>query len=156
MHRLVDVIAVEAGVVPKDITGAAQTGDYVKLTEYQRCLILISQGAWAGGTPALTLKQATDASGTGEKALAFTERFTQVGLTGSGLAKTAVDSDTFNLPNVANTINVLDIHGSHLDVNNGFTHLRVAVASPGANADLLRIGYLLYDARFKPASDPKL
>lgn len=149
--KLVELMGMETGVLPKDITGAAQTGDYVSLKNYQHCTIIIQQGAWAGGTPAVTLHQATDVAATAEKALSFTKRWTKVGVTGTTFVETAVTSDTFNLPAVANTINVLEIDADTLDVSGGFDCMTVKVASPGANADLLSITYILAGARYPQA-----
>lgn len=152
--KLVELFGIETGVLPKDITGAAQTGDYVSLKGYDHVSILIQQGAWAGATPAVTLFQAQDVAATAEKALSFTKRWTKVGVTGTTFVETAVVSDTFNLPAVANTINVLEIDADTLDVNNGFDCVTVKVASPSTNADLLSITYLLSGARFKGAVMP--
>lgn len=151
--KLVEWMGIETGVLPKDITGAAQVGDYVSLKNYDHCTIIIQQGAWAGGTPAVTLEQATDVANSlsDSKTLAFTKRWTKVGVTGTTFVETAVVSNTFNLPAVANTINVLEIDAQDLDVTNGFDCLTAKVASPSTNADLLSITYLLSGARFKQA-----
>lgn len=155
---LVESMQVESGVLPKDITGAAQTGDYVSLKNYTRCTVIIQQGAWAGGTPAVTLLQATDVAATDEKALGFTKRWTKVAVTGTTFVETAVAANTFNLPAVANTMNVIEVEASSLDTNNGFDCFRVHVATPGANADLLCILYILHGARYPQAvmSDAKV
>jgi hypothetical protein len=81
-----------------------------------------------------------------------------VGLTGTTYTKTAVTSDTFNLPAVANTLNVLEIDADDLDVENGFDCVRLNIASPGANADLIAVHYLLTGARYAKATaiDPKV
>lgn len=149
--RLVEKHGYEVAILPKDITGAAQTGDYVSFKNYQHCTIKIYQGAWAGGTPAVTLFQATDVAASGEKALGFTKRWTKVGVTGTTFVETAVTSDTFNLPAVANTINIIEIDADMLDVTNGFDCLTVKVASPGSNADLLFAEYELHGARYPQA-----
>lgn len=152
--RFVELFGIENGVLPKDITGAAQTGDYVSLKNYSHCAVVIQQGAWAGGTPAVTMLQAKDVAATDEKALAFTTRWTKVSLTGTTFVETAVTSSTFNLPAVANTMNVIDIDAATLDTTNGFDCIRVHVATPGANADLLDIHYFLYGARYLGATMP--
>lgn len=152
--RIVENMAIEVGAVPIDTTGAAVTGDYVSLRDYGKLVITICQGAWAGGTPAVTLKQATDVAGTSEKALSFSWRWTKVALTGTTFTKTAVSSDTFNLPAVANTINVIEVDATDLDVANGFDCVRLAIASPGANADLVCVHYLLAAPRFRGANPP--
>jgi len=156
--RDLDTRIVEVGAVPIDTTGAAVTGDYVSLKNYRRLMIVISQGAWAGGTPAVTLKQATDVAASDEKALGFTYRWTKVGLTGTTFTKTAVTSNTFNLPAVANTINVLIVDAMDLDADNGFDCVSCQIASPGANADLISMVYILDEARYNQATmiDPKV
>jgi hypothetical protein len=63
-------------------------------------------------------------------------RWQKVGLSGTTFAKTAVTSDTFNLPNVANTMTVIEIDAATLDASTTSTASRVDIASPGANADL--------------------
>lgn len=151
----IELMQTEVAIVPKDITGAAQSGDYVSLKNYTGVVIVIQQGAWAGGTPAVTLHQAQDVAGTGEKVLSFTNRWTKVGLVTSGtFVKTAVVNDTFNLPAVANTMNKIFIESAELDTDNGFDCLRVGIASPGVNADLLEAHYDLYGARYPQAVMP--
>lgn len=149
---LIEQLGIEVAAVPIDTTGAAVTGDYYSLKAYNHITFIIAQGAWAGGTPAVTLKQATDVAGTGEKALSFSYRWTQVALTGTGYTKTAVTSDTFNLPATANTINVLEVEASDLDTNNGFDCVRVAIASPGASADLICVVAILSQPRYEQAA----
>jgi hypothetical protein len=156
--KLVENFCIEAGAVPLDTTGAAVTGDYVSMKDYRHLTIIIQQGAWAGGTPAVTLKQATAVAGTGEKALSFSKRWTKVALTGTTFTETAVTSDTFNLPATANTMNVLEIDAEDLDVANGFDCVRLGIATPGANADLISATYILSEPRYAQAllPDPKV
>jgi hypothetical protein len=152
--KLVERMGFETAIVPKDITGAAQVGDYISLKDYTHVSIRIQQGAWAGGTPAVTLFQATDVAASGEKALGLTKRWTKVGVTGTTFVETAVAADTFNLPAVANTITILEIDAADLDGDNAFDCLTIKVASPGANADLLSADYLLSGARYGQAVMP--
>lgn len=153
LHPAEDMKFISA-VVPIDTTGAGQSGDWVSLKNYHSCAIWICQGAWAGGTSAVTLEQATDVAGTGAKALAFPLRWTGVALTDDNLAETAVTSDTFNLPNTANTTNLLFVRASQLDVDGGFDCIRVVCATPGANADLIAVSYVLLNPRFSQADPP--
>jgi hypothetical protein len=154
----VETIAIEAGAVPVNTTGAAVTGAYVSMKDFSHLTIIIQQGAWAGGTPAVTLKQATAIAGTSAKALSFVNRWTKVALSGTTFVKTAVTGDTFNLPNVANTVNVIEIDAEMLDASNDFDCVGVDIASPGANADLVSVTYLLSGARYPQATlaDPKV
>lgn len=155
MPGLVELMGIETAVAPKDIISAAQTGDWVSLKHYSHCTIILIQGAWTSGTPAVTLLQAPDVTGGGSKALEFTRRWSKVGLSiGSQFIMTAVAANTFNLPNVANTINVLEVNGDDLDVDGGFDCLSVSVASPGAVADLLTVLYILSGARYAQSNMP--
>ncbi len=156
--NLVENGQIEVGAVPIDTTGAVVASDHVSLKDYSHLTIVITQGAWAAGTSAVTLAQSTVVAGTDDKTLAFTTRWTKVGLTGTTYTKTAVTANTFDLPNVANTINVLEIDADTLDTANGFDCVQVDCASPGANADLISIVFVLSGARYPQATaiDPKV
>jgi len=137
-----ETIFPEMGAVPIDTTGAVVTGTAVNMANYGKLMIVISQGAWAGGTPAVTLTQATVEAFTDEKSLAMDYYWTK--LAGASITtKTAITSDTFNLPATANTVTVLQIDASDLDSDNEFNWVRVNIASPGANADLISVFYIL-------------
>lgn len=151
--RIVENCKIVVGAVPIDTNGAAVTGDYVSLGKYSHLTITIMQGAWAGGTPAVTLLQATDVAASGAKALGMDWYWTGVALTDDNYTKTAVVSDTFNLPAVANTVTIIEVDASDLDVDNGFDCVRVGIASPGASADLIAVHYLLSGSRY-PSADP--
>ena len=150
--RFIENNKIVVGSVPIDTTGAAVTGDYVSMKGYEHLTIIIMQGAWAGGTPAVTLKQATDVAGTNEKTLSFTKYFSGVALTNDTLTATTVSSDTFNLTTTANTYTVIEVDASSLDVDNGFDCVRLAIASPGGNADLIASLYILSFARYPQAT----
>lgn len=152
--RLVENAKVVVGAVPVDTTGAAVTGDYVSMKGYTHLTVIIMQGAWAGGTPAVTLKQATDVSATGEKALSFTKYWSGTAQTNDQYAATAVVSDTFNLSATANKVSIIEVNASDLDIDNGFDCVRVGIASPGANADLIAVLYVLTGARYPQAITP--
>lgn len=151
-NNIIENFGIEGAAVPINTTGAAVTGQYVSLKGFGRLLVIIMQGAWAGGTPAVTMKQATAIAGTGEKALSFATMWTKVAITGTTWVRTAVASNTFNLPAVANTMSAIEINATDLDVANGFDCVRLDVASPGANADLICAIYILGDARFRGAA----
>lgn len=151
---------IEVSNVPIDTTGAGRTGDYYSLKDFQGIVFVIFQGAWAGGTPAVTLKQATDISGTSAKALGFTEKYSKVGLTGTVNVLTAVASNTFNLTATANRIEMIEVSAADLDRDNGFDCCGLDIATPGANADLICVAAILYGPRYQgdPAilPDPKV
>lgn len=160
MSLFLERFQVEVSNVPIDTTGAAANGDWYNLAKYGRIVFVIAQGAWAGGTPAVTLEQATSAAGGGGKALSFTTRYHKVALTGTVWVKAAVTSDTFNLPATANTMHAIEVDAAALDTNNDFQYARVVVASPGANADLIAIIAILGDAAYPDQvallTDPKV
>lgn len=155
LPTLVELMGFETAVAPKDITGAANTGDWISLKHYTHVTIIIIQGAWAGGTPAVTLLQSPDVSGAGNKPVEFTSRWSKIGLgAGSQFVKSAVTANTFNLPATANTITVLEVNGDDLDVDGGFDCLSVNVGTPGVFADLLAVLYILSGARYGQSSMP--
>jgi hypothetical protein len=155
LPALVELMGFETAVAPKDITGVAQVGDWMSLKNYAHVTIILIQGAWAGGTPAVTLNQATDVTGATSKPLSFTSRWVKIGLLpASTFGRLAVTNDSFTLPNTPNNITILEVNGDDLDVDNGYDCLSVAVASPGAFADLLTVLYVLSGARYPQAQMP--
>lgn len=124
---------------PKDITGAAQTSGWIYLAPSSKVIFVVIQGAWAGGTPALTFEQAQDSAGLNPKALPYEEKYTLAAAVGSKALQVPVVANTSNLLAVAGGITLVEIDSTALDQNNGYKTARVAVATPGANADLLCI-----------------
>jgi len=121
---LVESAKVVWAAAPLDITGAGFNGDWVDLKTFRKVAVVLLTGAWAGGTAAVTLEQATDVSGTSGKALSFAYQYVSTGLTSDSPTKTAVTSNTFNL-SVAVTSHVIEVLASDLDIANGFDCLRV-------------------------------
>jgi hypothetical protein len=112
----------------QDINGATLGEDYVSLKAYEHVGVVINSGNVAGNIT-VTLKQATAVAGTAEKALAF-DSYWKDGV------KTAVTSDTFDILAASddNTVIVIPIDASELDVDNGFDCLRVDLTDPSAAA----------------------
>lgn len=152
LKHLVEQVKLLRGAEPKNYTGAAMADAYVSLKNYQTLTIKISTGAWAGGTAAVTLSQATAVAGTGAKALAFTDYWDDTTTTGT-LVKKAASSNTFNLA-AANKSYVIHVDATMLDVAGGFDCVTLAVASPGANNDFYSVEYILSDARYQQATPP--
>lgn len=156
MGQLSECLRVIPAFVPIDTNGAGQDGDWINLKYWRRALIVIMKGAWAGGTPAVTLQQATDATGSGAKALSFAKQLKGTALTADQPSINTVTSDTFNLAATANEFHLIDVHSQDLDLANNFAYIRVRVASPGANADLIAGLYILGDGTWagKPSTLP--
>lgn len=139
---------------PKDTTGAAYNGDYINMSLIEELWILISQGAWAGGTPAVTLGQGTTAAGGTTVALTAFEAWTATGLTVDTPAAVTVTAGTFNLTATANSFTLIRARANQM--TEGYKYLRAEVASPGANADLVSMVYigvgLKYHGKYPPTS----
>lgn len=150
--RSVDNVKYVLAATLKNYTGAAMTAKYVSLKNYNHITIIIQTGAWAAGTAAVTLLQASDVSATGAKALAVAKMWTST-LASDTLAENTVTSNTFNL-DTADTLYIIEIDAATLDVSNGFDCLTLAVASPGANADFYGVQYRLSGARYAQAALP--
>lgn len=130
---------------PKNYTGAAMAAKYVSLKLYAMLTIVIQTGAWAAGTAAVSLLQATKVDATGAKALAMPWVWHDVATSGA-LVKTAVTSDTFNL-DTADKLYVIPVDPRSLDIAGGFDCVTLVVASPGANADYYGVTYILDHGR---------
>ncbi len=152
LGSIIEFGQIEAAAVPIDTTSAAVAGDWMSFANYDHCDIVIIQGAWAGGTPAVTLDEAKTNAGGDTQDLSFTYYYSKTALTGTTWAKTAVTSDTFNLTAVANIITVIPIDADHLDVDDDYDFFQLSIASPGANADLICAMYLFSRPRFAGAS----
>ncbi len=153
--RLIEMLKPVWAVEPKNYTGAAITKQWASMKLYDRLLILIQTGAWAGGTAAVTLKQAVDVSGTSSKALAITEMWVNTALAPDTFTKTAVVANTFNL-DTANLLYVIEVKAIDLDNANSFDCVSIDAASPGSNADLYGVVYLGAAARYPDASLPSM
>lgn len=150
--HLVEQIKILRAAEPKSYSGAAMADAYVSLKNYGLLTIVIHTGAWAGGTAAVTLTQASAVAGTGAKALAFTDYWDDVTTTGT-LVKKAASSNTFNL-GTANKTYVIHVDPITLDLANGFDCVTLSVATPGANADFYTATYYLGEPRFAQATPP--
>lgn len=138
------------GAPPQSYSGTAMTANYVSLKGYDRLWIIINTGAWAGGTAAVTLSQATAVAGTSAKALGMSFMYVNTSAAKGVFTKTAVTSNTFNL-DTANLQYQIEVNASDLDVDNAFDCVTLAVASPGGNADFYSVVYILGPARWPDA-----
>lgn len=148
--NIVENAKVVSAIAPINATGAGQDGDLVSLANCERCFIVIQCGAWAGGTSAVTVTQEQSASGTSNTAVAFTKKTEYVHATDDIGAEVAVTSNTFNL-DTANEVHVIEIKPE--DLTDGYTHIRVELATPGSNNDYVSAMYVLTGIKYAGAAD---
>lgn len=153
---LVERAQICAGFGPVDTSAAANNGDWVSMKDFDSCAIIFFKGAGtAGDDPTLTLKQATDVSGTGAKALNFSRvDYKQGTLTSLGTFTTAMQAPANTYLDATSAENagiyVVEVKSDDLDVNNGFDCVQFSVADIGTNAQLGAALYLLRGARYNP------
>lgn len=144
MGELTQKTKLVAVAAPASWASTAATTEYICMKNADRVRFIIQTGAWAGGTAAVTLKQATSDGGS-LATLGFTQYY--YGTTETLTAATA-SSSTFNL-SAANTKYVIEVKASDLNVASGYDWVAIAVASPGANADYYSITAEVYDLRYQ-------
>ena len=152
MRLLVENMKIIRAADPKDYTGAAFAGYWVSMKNYSHLTILITTGAWAAGTAAVTVEEATHIAGTANVALPFSWQWNDVAATGT-LVKTAVTANTFNLA-VASKLYIIEIDATELTTSLHKDCVTVKVATPGVNADLYCIDYILSGARYAQDTPP--
>ena len=141
------------GLAP--ITPSSSTPDYVSMKAHQKLtvIIIVDNGSTVTGS-AITLKQAQDVSGTGEKALEFETVYANEDTGDSDtLVETAVTSDTFTTDdtNTKNLLYVIEVDADQLDADNNFDCVRVGTGD-GANMVLCAL-YYLHAPRYAPTLD---
>lgn len=152
LDEQVTTVVAAAGLL---LTSTLGDTTYVSMKGYSRCRITISiaDGTTVTGST-ITLKQATAVAGTGEKALEFTRMLanTDVGAS-KAMVETAVASNTFTTQttNSKDSLYIIDVKASDLDVANGFDCLRVDGTGHAATAS--RGVVVLYDLYGKRYSD---
>lgn len=153
-NKFLSSFGVHTAIQPHDATGAASNGAYFSLKYAEEVIFLISKGAWAGGTPAVTLEQATSIAGTTSKALGFTQAWTKGSAAADLWVPVVVAANTFNLVATPNTLAAVEVSAQMLDKNNAYTCVRIIVGTPGANADLVSCVAIFRGERYE--NDPSL
>jgi len=152
---LLEKLNIASGFLPVDMSGGANSADYVSIKGYNRIGVLPCKNAGtAGDDPTLTIQQAQDVSGTGAKALNFTTIFTK-----QDTVLTGVNSWTKNTQSAGNTYTdatsaedaalwYVEFRADELDVDNGFDCITASVADVGTNAQLGALMFLLGEPRY--------
>jgi len=146
-NLFVEAAQVVVAFPPVDTQSGANNGDWVSMKNFDRLTVLFIKAAGvAGDDPVLTMKQATDVSGSGAKALNFTRVDSKVGV------QTGIGSFTTNTQAAGNTYTdtvsaeaqglfAIEIQASDLDVSNGFDCVQFSVPDTGsAGAQLRKYG----------------
>ena len=126
-------LAVVATVDPMDGATTARSSDYVNMEEFDKLLAIVLVGAITGTIDA-KLEQATDSSGTDVK-----------DVTGKAITQVADDEDNGQM--------LINLRADELDMDNGFTHVRLTVTPTGGTTNLLGAVILAGDPKNYPASN---
>lgn len=148
--RLIDKAKIVVGCPPAALATTAGDGDYVSMKGYDRLTMILSvDNATTVTGGAVTLLQAQDVSATGAKELAFSTVYANIDVgAGEALTETAVTSNTFTTTTVdnKNSLYVIEIKASDLDVDNGFDCVRIDVASMASAVG--SVIYILHPQRY--------
>lgn len=157
--HILEKLMIVAGIIPVDLESGANNGDWVSLKNYGRCAVVVYKAAGtAGDDPVITLKQATDVSGTNAKALNFTRIDAKVGVqTGIGqfttVTQAAANTYTDAVSAEAQAVFVVDIKAEDLDIDGGFDCLQLSIPDTGsAGAEIGSAFYLLHEPRYAKAT----
>jgi len=157
MHSLlVENIQIVSAFDPVNLASGANAGDWVSLENYRGVACLLRKNAaTAGDDPTITIEQATDASGTGAKAVNFTRVDTKedadITTVGTFTTVTQAAGNTYTHAAYAEVeaITVIDITEDLMDAAGGFTFVRMSVDDPGTNAQIADGLYLLHGPRYQ-------
>lgn len=165
--RLLESINIVSAAPVQDINSDLD-GDWVSLENYDGCLVVFHKNAGtAGDDPSILMLQATDVSGTSSKALNFNHLYYKVGataLSGQGTFTKITGTATNDLDLVTafgtdigadtgETLCVVDIKASDLDVSNGFSCIQLSIEGDDiGNSTYGAAYYILYGARYPGAT----
>ena len=124
---------------PADISGGSPTERYINAKLSPHWLIVVGVKASAGtDTAAITISQATDSSGTGDKAVSFTTYYAMASVSASTYALSAATASSNTITTAATTneqIYVIPVNvDSMLDIANSFDWFKINITDPGNNA----------------------
>ena len=135
LDEQVQTVVAAAGLL---LTSTLGDTTYVSMKNFARAriTIVIADGTTVTGST-ITLKQATAIAGTSEKALAFTRMLANTDYAASKtMVETAVTSNTFTTQttNSKDSVYIIDVDASDLDIANGFDCFRVDCTGHAATA----------------------
>ena len=130
------------GFLPIDMSSGNNAGDWFNMGHYSNCaVVLYKRIGTAAQDPTLDFEQATDNTGSGVKDLTTVTRIARKQAATNLLAvgsytvdeQTAAASYTNGTLGEEAAIIVVTVRAEDLDVDNGFSHLRVSVDDTGAD-----------------------
>lgn len=160
---LLESIQIVEGVPAVSLHDGNNTGDWVSLKNYNRCVVLFVSGLGTNGEdPTLTLQQATSVGGS-PKDLDFTviyrkQAATSLASVGQWTKTTQSASNTYLNTDSAEEalIYAIEFKADDLDVDNGYTALRITVGDVGGSSQPGWMGYILGDPREAAAPENML
>ncbi len=156
---------------PVNLATAANNGRWVNVANMTAMNFIVIAGAGGSGeNPVINLQQAKDSSGTGAKTLQLRRVDYKVGATAIAAAQdlwtrvstitrdAPADSwDTTGIGGGANAINVsIYVLPQDLDINNGFSYVRVQIPDSGSTAKLGTIIAVPIDKAYKGKQNASL
>jgi hypothetical protein len=168
---LMESINIVSAFAPGTDINTDAEGDWVSLKNYDGCLVVFHKAAGtAGDDPSIALNQATAVAGTGSKALTFNHIYHKIGATALSaigtftrvdLTTATADLDLVSvnsvdlLTDVGETIIVVNVRASDLDVDNSFDCLQLVIEGDDiGNATLASAYYILYNCRYPGPTPP--
>ena len=153
--HLAEMIGLKQAILPQDIASAGANGERISMGEGHKIAIVIECNAGAGNVVA-SLQQHDAASGGNSKVLNVFNHYYIKKDAETKFTKTEVDPEVgvasvdAALAGVKGCL-VLEILDTDLDINNGFNHISVDIADPGASAKIIGAMYNVSPSRFSPA-----
>ena len=138
------------GTAPIDIDSGAVTSDAFKMANYSHATVLISLGV-TGAASTVTVKESTDASGSGATAIAFSYYAEETAAGDTTGARTAATSSGFATSTNDGVFYILEIDAE--DLSDGSEWVTIHMSDPGA-ATFASIGVILSGARYAEVEAP--
>lgn len=144
-------------ILPVDIT-AGDVSDVVNMAKWDHLAIYIQQGAWASGTPTLTVEACSDNAGTISPNMDFWYRRAVMGgaalsdIWGAYTWSTSTGLTMLNTANAATLVELdaADVYANRVATvaaNDGYHRVRVEITNPAA-ACLISVTAILYNGRY--------
>ena len=155
--QVAQIIKVVPMILPLDIT-AGLSSDVINMAKWNHLAIYIQQGAWAGGTPTLTVEACSDNAGTLSPDMDFYYRRAVMG--GAALsdvwgARTWCTSTGLTMLATANAATIIELDAAEVYANRvatvaanaGYHRVRITIGAGGA-VDLIQVTAILTQYRY--------